>query len=211
MIVIYTCILSENIETNRIFDVAKKMPPSRYQEFLNVDSQSAKIQKVIAYLLLRKALEDVEIDHGNLDFSYTVHGKPYFRELPIEFSISHSNEIVAVVLDQTEVGLDVEKLREVNPRLVNKVFSLKERKKFSNHLLDKNIFCKAWTIKESYTKCLGEGLYVDFSTLSFDLSKDINCINNLYINSFKIRDYYVSVCSRQIEYQIKYIKIQELL
>lgn len=64
------------------------------------------------------------------------------------------------------------------------------------------MFCKIWTLKESYLKCIGKGLTIPLNSFSFELHKDEILLykDNVRISDFffmnkKIdNDHYLSVC-----------------
>ena len=67
-----------------------------------------KIQSLVSYLLLRYVFLKRSIDILNYEFSYNLYGKPSLSGVSYDFSISHSNNIVAVIVDEDFLGLDIE-------------------------------------------------------------------------------------------------------
>lgn len=115
-------------------------------------------------------------------------GKPYLSS-PTEkvfFNISHSGSFLAIALsDDYEVGIDIEKIDSSRPiqNLAKKILHRKELEKFSD--LDQtekvHYFYQRWTAKESFSKCLGLGLSLNFSTLDLsDLSIPIEYENKSF-------------------------------
>lgn len=82
--------------------------------------------------------------------------KPYFKDYPdIRFSISHSGGLVVLAMAETEVGIDVEEIKERNyTPIVNRQFSEGEKRE----ACDLTGFLRVWTRKEAYLKLTGEGL-----------------------------------------------------
>lgn len=103
-------------------------------------------------------------------FVYAENGKPSVAGGGYEFSISHSDDIVAVAIHEGPVGIDVEHIREVSPRLAKKyycadenfyVFGRDPRDVDFEHMASTDIrmrFFEIWTAKEAYLKRIGEGL-----------------------------------------------------
>lgn len=90
-------------------------------------------------------------------------GKP----LPINnthFNISHSGNYLAVATNDQLVGIDLQskfkqgKLRELSPRLLRRILKPGEKPIKGNYLHN-------FVIKEAYSKKLGEGLSLGFSTI----------------------------------------------
>lgn len=104
-------------------------------------------------LLLKKVLKEYGI--YNYEIKYGEYGKPYIDG--IHFSISHSGNLVAVMISDTECGADVQKIRAVSDKTVRRVCNERELEKI-NGAHDKNVcFCKIWAAKESSVKMTGRG------------------------------------------------------
>jgi 4'-phosphopantetheinyl transferase len=99
-----------------------------------------------------------------LDLAWTAEGRPFLPHDPeVQFSISHSHEMVAVALSVgTLVGIDLEYMRaDFNAyELAERIFSEEDMKAFralpENEALP--AFFRAWTGKEAYLKAQGVGL-----------------------------------------------------
>ena len=82
--------------------------------------------------------------------------KPYFKDYPfVRFSVSHSGSLVVVAMAETEVGIDVEEIKE-KPygRIVERNFTAGE----AAEVKDLESLLKVWTKKEAYLKLTGDGL-----------------------------------------------------
>ena len=55
-------------------------------------------------------------------FAYAENGKPFVPDSSYEFSVSHSDDMVVVAVHAGAVGIDIEHVREVSPRLAKKYF-----------------------------------------------------------------------------------------
>src|SRR5258708_5503903 len=62
-------------------------------------------------------------------FEYSRFGKPSVADSPIQFNVTHSSEWGAVIVASQQVGIDLEKVRDLSDRdgLVQQVFSLREQ------------------------------------------------------------------------------------
>ena len=93
-------------------------------------------------------------------------GKPFVANIPgCYFSVSHSKRKIAVAVDVMPVGVDIEKVREVNLDIVHHFFSNYDIEKFCEIPAEDKLdsFFDMWTKKESYVKCIGMG----FSKMPF--------------------------------------------
>ncbi len=103
-------------------------------------------------------------------FSYSENGKPSVLGGGYELSISHSEDMVVVAIHTGAVGIDIERVREVSPRLAKKYFGEDEKLYVFGHpprdvdfesMTAADIrmrFFEIWTAKEAYLKSIGEGL-----------------------------------------------------
>ena len=130
-----------------------------------------RLRTVLADDLARHMLgEAMGISPTAVRFSYAANGKPSVAGGGYEFSISHSDDIVVVAINEGPVGIDVEHIREVSPRLARKyfcddenfyVFGHEPKDVDFEHMASTDIrmrFFEIWTAKEAYLKRLGEGL-----------------------------------------------------
>lgn len=89
-------------------------------------------------------------------------GKPYIPECPdFHFSLSHSGNWVVLACGSTEVGVDVERVRENTDvdRIAGRFFAPEERDYLRRDPARmRERFFEVWTKKESYGKFLGTGL-----------------------------------------------------
>ena len=105
-------------------------------------------------------------------------GKPYFAELPLYFSLSHSGELVACAISEKEVGLDLQEVTSDSWQKLSKRFFSKEEQEF---LLERAMtseadarrdFFRFWSRKEAYGKQTGEGVAPYLNVPFLELPKD---------------------------------------
>lgn len=96
------------------------------------------------------------IKRESLVVSSGVNNKPYFKNYPeVRFSMSHSGDYVLLAMSHTEVGIDIEKIRELDYKaLAERYYTGGEVAKADTL---ENYF-KVWTAKEAYLKLNAEGL-----------------------------------------------------
>lgn len=101
----------------------------------------------------------------DLKLSYTGNGKPYFYDLPLHFSISHTENrrrkdkfyLWGCAVSSLEVGLDMQWIRPVEyANIAKKYFSASEIRYVEERDLDG--FFALWTRREAVGKALGLGL-----------------------------------------------------
>lgn len=82
-------------------------------------------------------------------------GKPYFADLPLRFSLSHSGGEAIIAVSDREIGADIQKMRPVDLRLAERFFTAREKEYVGE---DVSRFYEVWTKKEAYGKWQGSGL-----------------------------------------------------
>ena len=127
-------------------------------------------------------------------------GKPFVTNIPeFHFNISHSGRVIAIAVDNFPVGVDIERVRDVNLKIVERFFSNKDKENFMKVEEERrrDYFFKMWTQKESYVKCIGKG----FSRMpfrKFTIEGDKLLGDNLGQYNFSTYDIYdgykMSVC-----------------
>ncbi len=91
-------------------------------------------------------------------------GKPYFNDLDVHFSISHSQDIWACLMGPDCCGLDIQYIKPCNyKRIAKRFFSLWENAYIEQN--DIEGFFDIWTRKEAYGKYTGEGFFGDCPNL----------------------------------------------
>lgn len=86
-------------------------------------------------------------------------GKPYFKESPWFFSISHTQSHGFCAVCRCPVGIDAEELsRRVNPGLAQKILSPEEKAQYDLASDSNKALLTFWVLKEAQGKCRGTGI-----------------------------------------------------
>ncbi|QHI71238.1 4'-phosphopantetheinyl transferase family protein [Aminipila terrae] len=120
--------------------------------------------------LLRKALKDYS---GNAYTGIVIkrekYGKPYFENIPVQFSISHSGQIWVCLMADFNVGIDIQFYKNLKyEKIAERFFTENEIEYIHQKGIDG--FFQVWTRKEAYVKYTGNGFanegFSDFSVVS---------------------------------------------
>ena len=134
-----------------------------------------------AWSYLYELLKEYNINLLEEEIIYINNQKPYIKNNPIYFNISHSNNMIAIVIADTECSIDIEyiNMNKNHDKIVNKLFSNDEQLIYSNHPHKLEYFYELWTKKESCFKLTGEGIKISkFSEIQYSN----NIISYLFIN-----------------------------
>jgi 4'-phosphopantetheinyl transferase len=117
----------------------------------------------------------VHADPADLDLSYKIGGRPYVRGLEqIDVSLTHTGELIAVAVSRDgRIGVDAEPVgRRMSYELLHsRVLTPAERARLGRLPQAERAagMLRLWTLKEAYSKALGQGLQLGFTEFGFDL------------------------------------------
>jgi len=152
-----------------------------------VRSSPARLRNIAAYGLRRMILAHyMNIDPGELRFSYNAYGKPALASQMTElcFNVSHSADqfILALALDSA-IGVDIERIDARFPwqEIVSHWFTPNENTVLQSlpSEFQRNAFYTLWTRKEAYMKACGQGFSLKMNQIDVSFGSDVwgNAIN----------------------------------
>jgi phosphopantetheinyl transferase len=154
------------------------LPAAERETYQRLGGESRRREFIASRLLVRGLFSAyLEREMNDLEFLKGDHGKPYLKDSPLEFNLSHTEGLVACCFGLHPVGIDVEKMDlAVWPRdrwepLAERFFSAGERKYlFSQEEQNQTTsFFRIFTLKEAYVKCRGYGLSRELNRLTVPL------------------------------------------
>lgn len=163
-------------------------------------------------LLLRTAL----LQRGISEFAIrkNAFGKPYLEKAEgVFFNISHSGQYAVCAVGGSEVGADIEKLREVDLRVARRFFSAEEFAllQAQEEAQKQETFFRIWTLKESFLKALGTGMHTALNSFSIALGPggkgpaSVLCRNGAggkpyFFQEYALEGYKIAVCSEKADF-----------
>ena len=154
-----------------------------------------KINFVKTRFFIRLAMSHyLNLELKEIKFVYNKYDKPCINptisNIPINFSISHSNELIVFVFQKNqEIGIDIEYVdhNKIDDLLYDEsILSVEEIAliKSAQPECREKLFYKLWTCKESYLKGLGIGLNIPLKNIKIapDLSGVVVDYNDSDIN-----------------------------
>lgn len=145
----------------------KIIPPSFKKRIDRYKDEYDKLRSSIGYYLLIKYLkEDFNIEINDEDILTNKFDKPYIKNNPIYFSISHSLNFVGVLLSDNECGLDIQHDDNLtHEKLAKKILLDKEYEMYEKN---RDILFKKWVQIEAYYKKMGTGIKYNNLDISID-------------------------------------------
>ena len=84
--------------------------------------------------------------------------KPFFPNLPVEFSVSHSKDYWVCLFSDAPCGIDIQEMREGNIIAIAKRFYSEKQLAYVEEL-GRDGFYDIWTIREAFGKMTGIGFH----------------------------------------------------
>ncbi|MBO5786118.1 MAG: 4'-phosphopantetheinyl transferase superfamily protein [Clostridia bacterium] len=166
--------------------------------------ENDKRRSLLGDALARRGISELLcIDERDIIFARTENGKPYCENAEVFFSVSHSKERVVCAVGFCGLGVDTEKIRYTEPRVMRAccidgdfeyiLGGEGESESLTDSQL-KRFFC-LWTAKEAYCKHIGVGVT---GMKSISLSQIIdNC------RFFENGEYITAVYSADVDFEIE--------
>ncbi len=132
-----------------------------------------------------------------LEYTYGENGKPYFKNYPYYFNISHSGEYIFGVISENEVGVDIQQKKPLtNNRIAERFFLEEEKRRLEECTSEQEkerLFYRLWTEKEAYGKLTGEGI-APVLARSKNKTMEENRELPVIFEEIEIADYQLTVC-----------------
>lgn len=186
------------------------LPENRREKFERLKKKRDKENCVISYLILKKALADLGIN--NFEIEVGENGKPFLKNNEnIFFNISHTDGGVAVVADESPVGIDIQDILPVREGVIERCFSENEREIISKSNSPEREFTRLWTLKESAVKFNGETV-AELKNYCFENSEKTFKKYGKNFTTFERKNLFISVCGEREFSEIKEIRsLEEIL
>ena len=115
-------------------------------------------ESIIANYFIKKELATFyKCPIEDIMLEYNPRGKPYFRN-DMKFNITHSKNLIFIAISEHEIGIDVECMRPLNLKLINKIATQQERELLEKSEDINTDLIELWTVKEAYFKLIGTGI-----------------------------------------------------
>ncbi len=129
----------------------------------------------------KEMLHEVLQEQGITDIIvYNAYGKPFLKNKPFYFNMSHCLSYSILAISSKEIGVDIEKIT-MRKNVLERICNEGEKQRIQTA----EDFTKVWVKKESYVKYLGIGL-----------SYGLKNVDTLKLKDFvvqKVDDYYIAV------------------
>ena len=175
-----------NISDAEFSQELAKLPPLRRRYILSKKNIDDRKRSLAASVLIARAVKNFTGQTKEPVIAYGQYQKPYCTNYKVHFNASHSGNYTAVAVSDSEIGIDIESLREYSPAVAKKYFTEGEIEYISaakqRQQRDRRFF-ELWTAKEAYLKMTGEGTDSSFcrSIWTPELCKTVAPYDKVYI------------------------------
>ncbi|PDY74298.1 MULTISPECIES: 4'-phosphopantetheinyl transferase family protein [Bacillus cereus group] len=203
--------IPKNIESHLFKQLSNLVSNEKKERMKRLLNSCDVNRTLIGDLLIRSLIcQKYKINNEEIRFKYNEYGKPFVENFSdFHFNLSHSGEWVVCTTANFNVGIDIEKVSEIEAlKLAKEFFSADEFYDISNMNSDEqiNYFYDLWTLKESYIKTIGKGLYTQLN--SFSIKKESRALilyknipKNFYFKQYNIDpNYKLSACATRDEF-----------
>ena len=192
MITVFFVDIKEKINNTKLEQYKQLVSPEKREHFQGKLNIYSKLRIYAEVLLQTQICKDLKLKNHDITFVSNIFGKPSLTNYPnYYFSISHTNNAIAIAFSENQIGIDIERIQNADLRIAQRFYCEKEKEyiyKDPNNINER--FYEIWTKKEAYIKYIGKGLSIplnSFDTLEKKLAEKI-CTS--YIGN-----YIVSTCN----------------
>lgn len=223
MIYTYAMKITKNIDIGVFQQLEKRISTERREKIKKYHFEEDKKRSIMAEVLLRHSLKkDFGITREKVQFTKNSFGKPMLKNFEqIHFNLAHSGDWVVCGVSDVPIGIDVEIIKSNDLGVAKAFFTSSEYKDILNQPKEKQIkyFYKLWTLKESYVKAEGKGLYIPLNSFSFcilphaiQMYEGDQLSKKYYFQVFNLDDFHIStVCSKKLsEEAISIVSIENI-
>jgi 4'-phosphopantetheinyl transferase len=125
------------------------------KKFIN---KSDRKHRLLARLMLRQCLINTTGNDMLLHAWQTDSNSKPFIATWHQFNISHSGEFIVFIYDDQAIGVDIEKIEDIDYASISDYFHPEEKAQLMHSVAKKNLFYTLWAKKEALLKAVGVGI-----------------------------------------------------
>ncbi|NMB34027.1 MAG: 4'-phosphopantetheinyl transferase superfamily protein [Clostridium sp.] len=195
-----------DIDNNLYEEILNELPRDKVDRIKRFRRIEDSMRTLAADLLIRTAA-CIRFNTQNrfLKFQKGCKGKPYLlNNKDFHFNLSHSGDFAVCAISNKTIGIDIEKVQDMDFSIAKRFFSQSETQDLfsKDGEARKQYFFDLWTLKESYIKADGRGMFLPLNSFSFGIKDNIitfkteNKLRDCFFKIYTIADQYkISVCT----------------
>lgn len=192
MIKVYAMNVSELDVTDE--GILSKMSQRRLEKISRLKVMRSKKQSIGAELLLNHVMRTEAGMEAPINWETDANGKLFVPGCDVCVNLSHSGEYAVCAVCDTDVGVDIERVKTADIKLARRFFTAEECDFVENAASADDAFSDIWVRKESFVKAVGKGLAIPLSSFSV-LSETVVYEGRTYrFKKYGIRDKSYKLC-----------------
>ncbi|MCP4216649.1 MAG: 4'-phosphopantetheinyl transferase superfamily protein [bacterium] len=206
MLEVFAVKIPEVMDDNLFEALLTYVSPDKETRIRRFRRKEDRIRGLISDLLIRSiVMSKTGLKNRNIEFGTNEYGKPNLKGWNnFHFNLSHSGMWVVAAVDNRPVGIDVEKVGDIDLAISENFFSDDEHNDLMRQHDKLSYFFTLWTLKESYIKNIGRGLSMPlksfsvryFSENEITISSEGKELDDVRFTSYNIhRDYKLMLCA----------------
>lgn len=207
---LYHCYTESIMRQYSLHDLLTQIPASFHERALRYKSEISVYNYVIGRLLIKKGMQDLNLDQDLEKIKLSANGKPFIPG--VYFNISHSEyQVICSFSKDVEHGVDIEKITPVDFEDFDSMFTIKEWDVIKSSEDPLRSFYWFWTRKESIIKALGFTLG-HLHQIELDVTLDYFVVEGKkwFLREVDFEEgYVVSVCSEEAVSKIEIVGTSE--
>lgn len=136
---------------------------SEKERLRKTSSHKARISFILGRFLIKTKLAKIlKCSAQEVVLKIAENGRPEIEspKSNLSFNLSHSNNLIVLVISDKRVGVDIEFLKKRDfLKIAEEFFTKEEFDLLKESAEQQKLFYKFWTRKEALIKCKGEGLF----------------------------------------------------
>lgn len=225
--------ITRTVPFEHLYFLFQALDNERQRKILKYKFSNDKKCSLAAGILFQTMLFEIYgLEFKSITISKNEFGKPEIINYPnIYFNLSHSGKYTCCIMGDSEVGIDIEFLdTNIDTNLFKNILHEEE---YSNvirkteSMAQKKVFFSLWTLKESYLKKIGCGLFQKLNTFCIEMKEEVICFKNKDNRFSKEKfvlysidnNYRMAICSDKIghidisfcDFQVLYKKMKFIL
>ncbi|WP_342026016.1 4'-phosphopantetheinyl transferase superfamily protein [Cytobacillus pseudoceanisediminis] len=223
MVEIYGVFLEYQLDKHKkmVENLKKYLSLQKLIKIQKLVKQEDQMRSIVGDILIRWLVcKKFKLLNRDLEFTTNEYGKPYIlnKNIGVDYSISHSGSWVVLAVSPHQVGIDIEKVNNIDIKFAKQFFTYEEYQDLINVPSEERLdyFYVLWTLKESYVKAKGKGLSIPLDSFSIKINNKniIKSPPSIYnFNKYQMPDNYkLAVCSIEKNFpsNIRIITLEEL-
>jgi len=165
---------TKNVDDITVQQIWEKVSEQRREKVRKYRFRKDAVLSICGEMLIRYGYSKYFGSDMPITFRKNTYGKEYVREVDnFYFNLSHSGHYVICAVAKTEVGVDIEEIRQNLELDISRFFHPKEHCAIMQARAEQQIplFFQYWTAKESYIKYRGMGLSLELSSFYYNKGK----------------------------------------